>query len=475
MTKALASAEGPRVDHLTRAERIAVGKAARAKVPRSIHGEWAPADDRPDPIDLLTQQEQDRVTELVPIRHGRMAASPFAFYRGAANVLAADLAAAPRTGLNVQLCGDAHLANFGGFASPERSLVFDINDFDETHPGPFEWDVKRLAASLEIAARSRGFDAKTRGRIVADSVRSYRERIRTFASMRNLDVWYAQLGVDEIAKRWGGELGGNAIANLQRTVAKAESKDRLKAKAKLTHVVDGVPQFLSDPPLLVPADELFSDVDRTVFEQAIHRALRSYRRTLQGDRRRLLESYRFIELARKVVGVGSVGTRCWVVLMLGRDEDDPLFLQVKQAEASVLEPYLAKSKFANHGQRVVEGQRLMQSASDILLGWERIEGMDGQPRDFYMRQLWDWKASANVDTMDAAVLSVYGQICGWTLARGHARSGDRVAIGAYLGSGATFDESIARFARLYAEQNDLDHAALTEAIAQGRVSAETGI
>jgi Uncharacterized protein conserved in bacteria (DUF2252) len=475
MTKTSEKPE-PSIDHLSLAERAEAGKAARAKVPRSSHGEWAPADDRPDPLALLTEQEQTRVPELLPIRHGRMAASPFAFYRGAANVLAADLAPLPRTGLNVQLCGDAHLANFGGFASPERSLVFDINDFDETHPGPFEWDVKRLAASLVVAARSRGFDEATCSKIVVGSAQSYRESMRSFATMRNLDVWYTQLGVDDIVARWGTDIGGKALANLQKAMEKAESKDRLKAKAKLTQMVDGEPRFLSDPPLLVPMEELFAGgEDGQAIAVGIHQALRSYRRTLPGDRRRLLESYQYVEGARKVVGVGSVGTRCWVVLMLGRDVDDPLFLQVKQAEASVLEPYLGKSKFANHGQRVVEGQRLMQAASDILLGWERIDGVDGVPRDYYMRQLWDWKASASVDTMEPDVLGVYGQICGWTLARGHARSGDRIAIGSYLGSGGTFDQAIARFAQQYAEQNDLDHAQLASAVASGAISAETGI
>jgi hypothetical protein len=476
MTKALASGTAPVVVHLTTTERAAIGKAARAKVSRSSHGDWAPAADRPNPIKMLEEQERTRVPDLVPIRHGRMAASPFAFYRGAANVLAADLAANPSSGLTVQLCGDAHLVNFGGFASPERNLVFDINDFDETHPGPFEWDVKRLAASLEIAARSRGFDKAVRSDIVTASIASYRQAMWAFAAMRNLDVWYARLDVEAVISLWGQEVGAAALKNLQKTVDKAESKDRLKAMAKLTHVVDGEPRFLSDPPLLVPGEEIFSEVDHQTLEDMIRSALRTYRRTLAGDRRRLLESYRYVQFARKVVGVGSVGTRCWVVLLLGADEGDPLFLQVKQAEASVLEPYLTKSKFANHGQRVIEGQRFMQAASDIFLGWERIESPDdGIARDFYMRQLWDWKASADVDTMEPVVLRVYGQICAWTLARGHARSGDRIAIAAYLGNSDSFDRALGRFAASYAEQNDLDHAELESAITSGHMVAQSGI
>jgi len=464
-----------KVEHLSTSERAALGKAARTTVPRTVHGEWAPASGRPDPIEMLAAQETTRVPELVPIRHGRMAASPFAFYRGAANVLAADLAAVPHTSLQVQLCGDAHLVNFGGFASPERSLVFDLNDFDETLPGPFEWDVKRLAASLEIAARSRGFDRKIRTGIVADSVKSYRDAMRRFAKTQNLDVWYAHLGVDDIVARWGQDLGAEALKSFRRSVDKAESKDRLKAESKLTQLVDGEPRFVSDPPLLVPAEELLADSERQAMEEAMHEALRKYRHTLQDDRRHLLESYRFTQLARKVVGVGSVGTRCWVALMVGLDDNDPLFLQVKEAEASVLEPYLGKSGFANHGQRVVQGQRLVQAASDIFLGWEHVIGYDGKPHDHYIRQLWDWKASANVDTMSPELLDVYGQICGWTLARAHARSGDRVAIASYLGGSPTFDQSIARFAALYAEQNDLDHQALTQAIADGRMVASTEV
>jgi len=474
-TQTPTAAPAAAVPHLTVAERATAGQKARAVAPRQGHGDWAVASDRLDPVAILEGQATTRVAELVPIRYGRMAASAFAFYRGAAAVMAADLAPMPRSGLNVQLCGDAHLANFGGFASPERSLVFDINDFDETHPGPFEWDVERLAASLEIAGRSRGFNSKARTAIVTRAVGSYRETMRTFAGMSNLDIWYARLDIEGMVSRWGREAGGQLVKAMQRVVTKAESKDRLKAKAKLTRMVDGELRFASDPPLLVPATDIFSDADRQQIEQAIHEALRLYRRTLTGERRHLLESYRFVDLARKVVGVGSVGTRSWVALMVGRDDDDPLFLQVKEAEASVLEPYVGKSGFANHGQRVVEGQRLMQAASDIFLGWQHVDGVDGRVHDYYMRQLWDWKASADLDNMAPEMMKIYGQMCGWALARAHARSGDAVAIGAYLGKNDAFDQALGHFARTYADQNERDHAALVDAIASGRLTAESGI
>jgi uncharacterized protein (DUF2252 family) len=415
------------------------------------------------------------VPELVPIRHGRMAASPFAFFRGAAYVLAADLGPTPRSGLDVQLCGDAHLSNFGGFASPERTMLFDVNDFDETLPGPFEWDIKRLAASLEIAAQANGCKASERTGIVKQATRSYRQTIRMFAGMTNLDVWYSRLDHAAVVNTWGQEAGAKFVKNLEQNVVKAQSKDRMKAMAKLTRRVGGELRIVSDPPLIVPIEELFSDTDAQAIMDSVHAVMRSYRRTLPGDRRHLVESYRFAHLARKVVGVGSVGTRAWVALLLGRDDQDPLFVQVKEAEASVLEPFLGKSAFTNHGQRVVEGQHLMQAASDIFLGWERNAGVDGRPHDYYMRQLWDWKLSAVVETMTPQILGIYGQMCGWTLARAHARSGDRIAIASYLGSSERFDEAVARFARAYAEQNDLDHRALVEGIATGRMQAQSGV
>ncbi len=444
-------------------------------VPRRRHGEWAPGPGRPDALSILEDQERTRVPDLVPIRHGRMAASAFAYYRGAAAVMASDLGSEPRTGLDVQLCGDAHLVNFGGFAAPDRTLVFDVNDFDETLPGPFEWDVKRLAASLEIAARDREMRRSLRQEVVAAGARAYRLAIREFAGMRMLDVWYSRLDVAAMKSRWGGEASQTTVENMQRLAAKAESKDQLKAFDKLTQADDGVVRFVSDPPLLVPVSELAAGIEVDFIEDTVGKALRSYRKTLAGDRRHLFDNYRFVDLARKVVGVGSVGTRCWVALLLGRDEHDPLFIQIKEAEASVLEPYLKKSEYANHGQRVVEGQRLMQAASDILLGWDNVQGLDGETRDYYMRQLWDWKASADIATMPLENLSLYAQICGWTLARGHARSGDAIAIGAYLGTGDVFDRSIVDFAGAYAEQNDLDHRQLVDAIHSGKVQATTGV
>jgi uncharacterized protein (DUF2252 family) len=373
----------------------------------------------------------------------------------------------------VQLCGDAHVLNFGGFASPERDLVFDVNDFDETSLGPFEWDVKRLAASLDVAARSRNFGVPLRRKMVATLVRSYRETIREFAGMRHLDIWYSRLDAPEILARWGDPAGGDAVVEFQRTVAKARTKDRLKAAAKLTREVDGVMRFLSDPPLIVPVEDVYSEVGAKQIEEVIREALHSYRHSLAGDRRHLLDAYRFVHLARKVVGVGSVGTEAWVALMIGRDNDDPLLLQIKQAEPSVLERFLGKSGYTNHGQRVVEGQRLMQAATDIFLGWSRVSSPDAVERDYYMRQLWDWKASADIGSMSPEMLTTYGQICGWTLARAHARTGDVIAIGSYLGESDSFDRAITAFAGSYADQNAEDHRGLVDAIAAGSVVARS--
>jgi uncharacterized protein (DUF2252 family) len=446
----------PEVVHLTVSERVARGRAARSEVPRSSHAVWEAAPNRADPVALLQGQEVARVEELVPIRHERMLASPFAFYRGAAVIMAADLASGPQSGLRVQAVGDAHLANFGGFAAPDRQMVFDINDFDETAPGPFEWDVKRLAASFEIAARSREFSTKSTRTIVSNSVRAYREAMASFAVMTNLDVWYARLDVEAAIARWSGDVTAADVKRLQRNVTKARAKDSLKALGKLTEVVDGEYQIRNDPPLLVRVAELFPDAQADQVETWLHDRMRVYRRTLQPDRRHLLEGYRLVDFARKVVGVGSVGTRCWIALMMGKDDQDPLFLQIKEAEASVLEPYAGRTGYASHGQRVVEGQRLLQAASDILLGWTRAVGLDGVERDFYIRQLWDWKLSADLETMPEPMMRVYAQICGWTLARGHARSGDRIAIASYLGAGDVFDRAIADFSVSYADQNQRD-------------------
>jgi Uncharacterized protein conserved in bacteria (DUF2252) len=459
----------------TPAERAEFGRQARAKVPRSSHGEWVPPAQRSDPLEILALQGTTRIPDLVPIRYGRMAASAFAFFRGAAAVMAADLAAEQPTGLEVQLCGDAHLSNFGGFASPERDLIFDVNDFDETLPGPFEWDLKRLAASLEIAGRSRDFDDATRRAVVASGSRSFRQAMREFAGMRDLDIWYSHLDGTTIRNRWGDQVSQRLSETFQRRVAKAQSKDHLAALAKLTHEVDGTLRFVDNPPLMVPAESLFTDVYSSQTVGGLYDALAQYRGTLSRDRQRLLEKYEFTDLARKVVGVGSVGTRCWVALFVGRDNGDPLFLQVKEAEAAVGEPFLGPSEYPHHGQRVVEGQRLMQGASDIFLGWDSFRGDDGISRDFYLRQLWDWKLSADIDTLSPEALVVYAEICGWTLARAHARSGDPIAMGAYLGGGDRFDRSMVEFASSYADQNQRDFEALTGAIASGAVEAAVGI
>ena len=459
----------------TAQDRWAAGKAVRQLVPRSSTGRWTPTADRPDPIELLEQQAASRVADLVPIRYGRMVRTPFTFFRGAALPMASDLATMPRLPLDVQLCGDAHLSNFGGFASPDRSLVFDLNDFDETAVGPFDWDLKRLVASFEVAGRQLGLTEPQRRRIVAASARTYRTDMRRFAEMSNLEVWYLRATFDQIIPWVGDEASRRTMERVRKRTAKARSKDRLKAAAKLTHVVDGHPEFRSDPPLLVPIEEVFAEGDSTALDASIHGAIRSYRSSLPPDRRRLLESYRYLRIARKVVGVGSVGTRAWVVLFEGRDGNDPLMLQMKEAQESVLERFLGPSPFPNHGQRVVEGQRLLQSGSDVLLGYQRVHGPDGVDRDYYVRQLWDWKLSADIDSADEHLLELYAELCGWTLARAHARSGDRIAIAAYLGKGTVFDDAMVEFAHAYADQNERDHAALVAAIDTGRVTARTGI
>ena len=461
--------------HASVEERAAAGRAARKSVPRRSHAAWDPAQRTHDPIDLLQQQAATRVPELVPIRHGRMSASAFANYRGAALMMAADLATMPSSGLTVQLCGDAHISNFGGFASPERKLVFDLNDFDETLPGPFEWDVKRMVASVEVAGRARGFDAAVRADMVLGCARSYRQAMAQFATMRDLEVWYASIEVESALSEMEAQASAAQRKRAKKGLAKAHGKDQLRAAAKLTHVVDGELQFISDPPLIVPAAELVGDVLGEALEQSVRGALDMYKSTLQPDRRHLLDQYRFTDLARKVVGVGSVGTRAWVVLFVGRDDDDPLVLQVKEAQDSVLEQFLPRSEYSNHGQRVVEGQRLMQAASDILLGWQTTDGIDGVRRDFFMRQLWDWKSSVDLEVIEPAAMSFYAGVCGWTLARAHARSGDRIAIASYLGNSAGFDRAMVEFAAAYADQNDRDHAELVAAIADGRLAAEVGI
>jgi uncharacterized protein (DUF2252 family) len=463
------------IPHPTAGERAALGKAARTLAPRSAHREWEPASDRRDPVELLEEQAGSRIPELLPLRYGRMLVSPFTFYRGAAYLMAADLAGTSRTGLEVQLCGDAHLSNFGVFAAPDRRLVFSINDFDETLPGPFEWDVKRLVASFAVAGRDRGFNAKRRHSINRAVTRSYREAIRALAKLRNIDLWYSRIDIEEIAALAAHQATAKQVKRFERNVAKAQSKDSLRAFAKLTETVDGEPRIASDPPLIVPIEELAAGVEADQLQEVIHGAIRSYRRTLTADRRQLLERFRYVHAARKVVGVGSVGTRAWIVLMLGRDESDPLFLQLKEAQASVLEPFLGKSAYNNHGQRVVEGQRLTQATSDIMLGWLRIAAFDGVSRDFYQRQLWDGKGSAIVETMNPRTMTTYAQVCGHALAKAHARSGDAIAIASYLGAGTSFDRALASFAEAYADQNERDYDALKQAVDSGRLAAETGL
>ena len=461
---------------LTPAERAVKGKAARAEVPRDSHAAFDPPPDRPDPIALLEEQAATRVPELVPVRYGRMMVSPFTYYRGAALPMASDLSTTPVTGLAVQACGDAHLSNFGVFGSAERRLVFDVNDFDETTPGPWEWDVKRLAASLEVAARENGFPGKKRRAIVATAVAQYRNAMRSFADMTNLEVWYATADMDLLRQQNPAQLKARQRKAVDKGLAKARTKDSMQAVDKLTHMVDGKPKIIADPPLIVPADQLIPDeIDRKRFEGLISDLVAGYRRTRETDRRYLLEQYEFCDMAHKVVGVGSVGTRCWIVLMLGRDTGDPLFLQVKEAQDSVLCRYVGSSKYSNQGQRVVAGQRLMQAASDIFLGWQRVPTEDNGHRDFYVRQLRDWKFSLDVGAMIPRGLRVYGQLCGWTLARAHARSGDRIAIAAYLGGSDAFDQAITQFAAAYADQNAKDHEALLAAVKSGRIMAESDL
>jgi len=496
------------ITHPSLADRRAKGVAAASSTPPGSHAGWKPATNRPDPVALLEEQNVTREPDLVPVRHGRMVVSPFTFYRGAARIMAADLTGTPTAGLEVQLCGDAHLSNFGAFASPERRLLFDLNDFDETLPGPFEWDVKRMAASFTIAARNNGLTAAEGAAVTSKSVRAYREAMAEFAEMRTMDLWYAHLSEDDLraaiaslaptghgkkdgkagkdGKHKGGKHshnGGGKAAHAElaaaakqgdKTLRKAHTRDSLQALSKLGELVDGRYRIVSQPPVVVPARDLAATWGMTPeeVETAVHQQFREYRETLPNDRRQLLERFEIIDMARKVVGVGSVGTRAFIVLLQGRDPGDPLFLQVKEATRSVLEDHLPKSRFRNPGERVVQGQRMMQAASDIYLGWTKGVQAD---RHYYWRQLRDMKASALVDTMSAPVLGLYAGLCGWTLARAHARSGDSVAIAEYLGTSDEFDRSITDFSKRYADQNDLDFQALVDAIRKGRVPAVEGV
>jgi len=460
------------------AARLAAGRSARREVPVESHAELPAADGRRDPVDILVAQAATRLPDLLPIRYGRMLVSPFTFFRGAAAVMAADLARTRSSGLSCQVCGDAHLSNFGVFASPERRLVFDINDFDETYPGPWEWDVKRLAASLAIAARGNGVGRKQRATVVLSAVSRYRQAMNRFAGQSNLDVWYARADADEVKAVLKDYLGKSRQRLVAEAEARARRRDSRQAYRKMTAVVDGRRRIVADPPLIVPLQDLLPDADRAEFEARLKDLMVGYSGTLAVDRRHLLGSFRFVDAARKVVGVGSVGTRCWVVLLSGRDQDDPLLLQVKEAPPSVLAGHLAggsRATWSSEGERVVSGQRLMQAASDIFLGWCTFAGIDGVARDFYARQLRDWKGSAVIEAMDAEAMRVYGALCGWTLARAHARTGDRIAIAGYLAEDAGFDRALVEFAERYADRNERDHRLLTEAARSGRIEVRGGV
>jgi uncharacterized protein (DUF2252 family) len=465
-------------EQVSRKRRAALGKDARAVAPLESHADIGPAQGR-DPVGMVLGQAASRVADLVPIRHGRMLISPFTFYRGAALPMAADLATAPTSGFRVQLCGDAHLSNFGAFASPERRLVFDINDFDETLPGPFEWDVKRLAASFVVAARDNGHAAKAQRTAAVAVAERYRTAMREFAGQPLMTVWYASRNVDNLAQdveRSTTAVKTKRLKAAESLVAKARTRDSTRALAKFTAMVDGHRSIVSDPPTIVPIEEVFADVRADAVYDLIRRVLARYRRSMKSDRRRLLDQFSVERVARKVVGVGSVGTRAWIVLLTAGGGEEPLFLQAKEAQPSVLAEYCGRSRYGNQGERVVAGQCLMQAASDIFLGWTRVPGADGdRDRDFYVRQLQDWKFSVPIERMSPEGLALYAELCGWTLARAHARSGDRIALAAYLGRSDTFDQAIADFAEAYADRNEGDFAAFQHAAEDGRVDAVHGV
>jgi uncharacterized protein (DUF2252 family) len=474
-----ASGRGPAraaaADPLSRTDRVARGKDARAAAPLEAHAEFRPGGSR-DPVGLLLAQAASRVPELVPVRHGRMLVSAFTFYRGAALPMAADLASTPASGLRVQLCGDAHLSNFGAFASPERRLVFDVNDFDETLPGPFEWDVKRLAASLAVAGRDNGYPGKARRKITLAAAESYRTTMRGFAQQPFLDVWYAHLDIEPALGEFRSQMKARGFKAAQAQLARAHTRDSMQALRKLTTMAGGQRRIISDPPMIVPVEEIFAGVRADAIYEQLRAVLARYRRTLQSDRRHLVKQFTLVQMARKVVGVGSVGTRAWVLLMDSADGVEPLFLQAKEAQPSVLAGYCGRSQHNNQGERVVAGQHLMQAQSDIFLGWTRVTNPDdGMDRDFYVRQLRDWKFSVPIEQMIPSGMTVYARLCGWTLARAHARSGDRIALAAYLGSSAKFDQAIADFAETYADQNERDYTAFQAAVKDGKAEAVTEI
>jgi uncharacterized protein (DUF2252 family) len=462
---------GPYTTFMSPAERAAAGREARRRVPRSAHAGFEAGPDRFDPVDVLESQSATRVPELVPLRYARMLESPFRFYRGAAAIMAADLGATTDTGLRAQLCGDAHLLNFRLLASPERHLVFDINDFDETLGGPFEWDVKRLAASFAIAGRANGFKTAEQNSAIETCVRAYRRRMRDFAGMRNLDIWYAQDDADHMRELMAASMSKEARRRTAKATASARTRTHMQAYAKLTRNTAEGRRITPDPPLITPLRDLVGNTSEHGREEELRAVLEGYARSLSSERRHLLRRYRLVDIARKVVGVGSVGTRCWIVLLLGRDDDDPLLLQAKEAQGSVLAAHSGGDRYDNQGRRVVAGQRLIQTTSDILLGWTHAVGLDGQERDFYVRQLRDWKGIAQPETMDPDLLRLFGRLCGASLARAHARSGDPVAIAAYLGGGDRFDRALTVFAQAYADQNERDFEALRAAVRSGRVRA----
>ncbi len=474
------SAPAWRRAHLSVQQRVERGRSSRKVAPRSAHGQWRPGPGRLDPVALLEDQAQDRVAELVPVRYGRMSASPFAFYRGGALVMAADLATTPVSGVTVQLCGDAHLSNFGLFGSPERRMLFDINDFDETLPGPWEWDVKRLAASFEVLGREKGFSAAERRDVVLTAVAEYRRRMREAAGLPTLEAWYDHLEAAQLLKLFRQQvrvkkLTRDEARRAAKTVSDAYSRDSTRVLSKRTSKDGGDLRIVADPPLIVPIEDLV--VPGSEWENPtplIKRLLASYRRTL-SHHGHPLEEFRYVHAARKVVGVGSVGTRCYILLLVGRDHQDPLFLQVKEAQASVLERFLGPSRQSHHGERVVAGQRVMQAATDIFLGWQRIKGLDGVNRDYYVRQFQDWKGSLDTDHMHPAGTGIYARVCGATLARAHARWGDRIAIASYLGTSDSFDQAIADFSVAYANQTERDYATFLKAIGSGRIAAARGI
>jgi uncharacterized protein (DUF2252 family) len=478
--EAEARALAGRHPHFTVEERIARGRLARKDAPRRSHAAWTPEPDRPDPVALIAEQAESRIPELVPIRHARMLVSPFAFYRGAALIMAADLAPTARSGVNVQLCGDAHLSNFGIFGSPERRLIFDINDFDETLPGPWEWDLKRLAASLEILGRERGFAPADRRGLVESCVREYRDLMRRAADLRTLEVWYDHMSMDGVLDllRVDAEQAGvdaRDVKEAERDVAKARTRDHARVLAKRADRVDGELRIVADPPLIVPVEDLLPPgTSRDEVEEWMRSLIDVYRRSILVHHHPF-EEFEYVHTARKVVGVGSVGTGAWVHLFVGRDEGDPLFLQSKEAQPSVLERFLGASALENRGRRVVVGQRLMQAASDIFLGWLTVVGIDGRPKDYYVRQFHDWKGGIEVENLHLHGAEFYGRLCGATLARAHARWGDRIAIASYLGKGDVFDRALADFAVAYADQNERDYEAFAAAVASGRLEAQTGL